>query len=138
MSTSPHAATFPQSPTASVPVDLELPGFDLLPYPGEANSLPLRVAVGRTDEHVDVDHVAPTVASDPDCCYEITGGALASSCWRAQRPSQGLRVERLRGRWRGDLETAARRFEAAEKARDAAVATLERAAARGGSPGGKR
>jgi len=37
-----------------------------------------------------------------------------------------------------DLETAARQFEAAEKARDAAVATLERAAARGGSPGGKR
>lgn len=38
------------------PCDLELPGVDLLPHQGEANSLPLRVAPGRTDEHVDVGH----------------------------------------------------------------------------------
>ena len=53
------------------PSDLELPGLDLLPHPGEANSLPLRVAPGKTDEHVDVSHAAPSVASDPDWCKRV-------------------------------------------------------------------
>ncbi len=56
------------------PSDLELPGVDLLPHQGEANSLPLRVAPGRTDEHVDVGHAPPSLPSDPNWCYKIPGG----------------------------------------------------------------
>ena len=56
------------------PSDLELPGVDLLPQQGEANSLPLRVAPGRTDEHVDVGHAPPSLPSDPNWCYKLPGG----------------------------------------------------------------
>ena len=50
------------------PSDLELPGVDLLAHQSEANSLPLRVALGTTDEHVDVGHAPPSLPSDPDWC----------------------------------------------------------------------
>ena len=54
------------------PSDLELPGVDLLPHQSEANSLPLRVAPGTTDEHVDVGHAPPSLPSDPDWCHDGT------------------------------------------------------------------
>jgi hypothetical protein len=77
------------------PSDLELAGVDLLPHQGEANSLPLRVAPGRTDEYVDVGHAPPSLPSDPDWCYKTPGlghkpaAALGSRCGPRQDRTPG-------------------------------------------------
>ena len=43
-------------------------------------------------------------------------------------------IERLRAQLESDLQTTTKRLEATEKARDAAIATLEAAATRGRTP----
>jgi hypothetical protein len=67
------------------PSDLQVPDVDLLPHQSEANSLPLRVAPGTTDEHVDVGHAPPSLPSDPDWCH---GGSLRDGENRSLRTSE--------------------------------------------------
>jgi len=61
------------------------------------------------------------------------GGIALAACRRTPDPrrSPGARLEQ-------DLADASKRLQAAEKARDAAIATLEQAATRGTTPRGKR
>jgi hypothetical protein len=63
-------------------------------------------------------------------------GCLALGLRRAQATLDP--EQRLRAKLEKDLATSQRRLDAAEKARDAAIASLEAAAARGTAPGRAR